>query len=43
VITLVGKYYDTELLQPEHAGFGTALGAMLHVAGAPLDGRTRPS
>jgi len=34
VITLVGQYYDTELLLPEHAGFGTALGAMLHSAGA---------
>ncbi len=34
VITLVGQYYDTELLLPEYAGFGTALGAMLHSAGA---------
>lgn len=33
VIQLVGEYYGTELLLPEHAGFGTALGAMLYGAG----------
>lgn len=35
VINLVGQYYGTELRLPEHAGFGTALGAMLHGASAP--------
>lgn len=32
VLARVGLYYGTELLVPEHAGYGTAIGAMLHVA-----------
>jgi type II pantothenate kinase len=30
VIAQVGEYYGMEVLLPEHAGFGTALGALLH-------------
>ncbi len=32
VLARVGVYYGTELIVPEHAGYGTAIGAMLHVA-----------
>ena len=32
VIHLVGEYYGTALILPEHAGYGTALGALLHGA-----------
>lgn len=34
VIEQVGVYYGTQLVLPEHAGFGTALGALLHSAAA---------
>lgn len=30
VIAQVGKYYGMQVLVPEHAGYGTALGALLH-------------
>ena len=33
VIALVGTYYGVELDVPERAGYGTALGALLHVSG----------
>ena len=36
VIAQVGAYYGTEVTLPEHAGFGTALGALLHAGGAAL-------
>ena len=36
VIAQVGAYYGTEVTLPEHAGFGTALGALLYAGGAPL-------
>lgn len=32
VLARVGLYYGTELLVPVHAGYGTAIGALLHVA-----------
>lgn len=34
VLDQVGEYYGMRLTLPEHAGFGTALGAMLHAADA---------
>ena len=30
VIAQVGEYYGMQVLVPEHAGYGTALGALLH-------------
>ncbi len=32
VLARVGAYYGTELFVPDQAGYGTAIGAMLHVA-----------
>ena len=32
VIAQVGEYYGMQMLIPEHAGYGTALGALLHAA-----------
>ncbi|MDZ7630743.1 MAG: hypothetical protein U5K74_05120 [Gemmatimonadaceae bacterium] len=37
VIAQVGEYYGMELMIPSNAGYGTALGALLHVAAAPVD------
>jgi type II pantothenate kinase len=33
VIALVGEYYGIHVMIPEHAGYGTALGALLHTQG----------